>query len=223
MISSQSFHLFIQALLHLDLYLGSFIQEYGSLTYVLLFLIIFCETGLVITPFLPGDSLLFAAGGLFAASGLNIYFLILILVFAAFLGDNTNYLLGRFLGRFLIQKFFRPNHKILKSSYLEKTENFYQKYGFQAIVIARFIPIIRTFCPFIAGLAKMPYVLFAGVSFFAACLWVGVVTYAGYRFGNIPWVKAHFSWVVLLIIFLSISPIIFKIFKTRFMAKKQGL
>jgi membrane-associated protein len=202
---------FIHILLHLNLYLGEFLKEYGSLTYVLLFLIIFCETGLVITPFLPGDSLLFAAGGLFAAHGLNIYFLILLLICAAFLGDNTNYVLGRFLGRTLVQRFFGEHHKVLKLDYLHRTENFYKKYGFQAIIIARFIPIIRTFCPFIAGLASMPYLLFASISFFAAGLWVSLVTYVGYEFGNIPWIKSHFSGVILLIIILSISPIIFKI------------
>ena len=219
----QSIVEFAHVLLHINLYLGDFMQQYGALTYGLLFLIIFCETGLIITPFLPGDSLLFAAGGLFASTTLNIHLLIIILIFAAFLGDNTNYLLGRYAGRAFIQKFFSPTHKILKLSHIQKTERFYQNYGIQAIIIARFIPIIRTFCPFVAGLSKMSYGLFAGVSFLAASLWVGLVTYAGYAFGDTLWVKAHFSWVILMIIFLSLSPIIVKYLRSKIQRQKNAL
>ena len=219
----QSIVQFAHVLLHINLYLGAFMQQYGALTYGLLFLIIFCETGLIVTPFLPGDSLLFAAGGLFASTTLNVHLLVIILILAGFLGDNTNYLLGRYAGRTFIQKFFSPKNKILKLSHIQKTEHFYQHYGIQAIIIARFIPIIRTFCPFVAGLAKMAYGLFAGVSFLAACLWVGLVTYAGYAFGDTPWVKAHFSWVILMIICLSLSPIIVKYLKSKIQRQKNAL
>ena len=198
----------VDLFLHLNLYLAQLIQQYGVYSFAFLFLIIFCETGLIITPFLPGDSLLFAVGGVVAATHLNIYVLIGVLILAAFLGDNTNYWIGRTLGRSLIRRFFTPTHKILKTRYLTETEIFYEKYGLQAIIIARFVPFIRTFCPFVAGVARMRYSFFAGLSLFAAFLWVGLITYAGYKFGNIPVVKAHFSWVILLIIVVSLLPLL---------------
>jgi membrane-associated protein len=202
--------------LHLDVYLASFFNHYGSATFILLFVVIFCETGLIITPFFPGDSLLFAAGSILATSPLSIYGLIASLIAAAYLGDHTNYWIGRILGRRAVEKWFSDTHPVLKLRYLRNTESFYQRHGLLAIFLARFIPIIRTFCPFIAGLAKMPYLVFASISLVSATFWVTLITYAGYRFGAIPVVKAHFSWVVLGIILISILPLLRAIFRRRF-------
>lgn len=199
----------LNLLLHLNLFLPSFIQTYGTWSILFLCCIIFMETGFVITPFLPGDSLLFTAGSAWAISGHSIFVLVLSLSLAAFLGDNLNYFLGRHWGR----RFFHPQAKILNSAYLVRTENFYQKYGPLALILARFIPLIRSFCPFVAGLGKMSYPLFFGISLLAAGIWIAGITYSGYFFGNIPWVQKHFSEVLLGIILISLLPILLKIAK----------
>ncbi len=202
---------FIHIILHLNLYLGILINEYGLWTYAILFAIVFCETGLVVTPFLPGDSLLFASGSLFASSQLNVHGLALLLVLAALCGDNVNYWLGRWLG----PKVFHDQNRWLRRDYLTKTHGFYEKYGAKTIIIARFIPIIRTFAPFVAGIGRMHYGQYLGLSFIAALLWISVLIYLGYYFGNIPTVKMHFSMVIMAIIILSLLPPIIELFKRR--------
>jgi membrane-associated protein len=208
-----------QAILHFDSFLTSFVDHYGTFTYAVLFVIIFCETGLVITPFLPGDSLLFAAGGLMVTSSLHLYLLMPILILAAFLGDNANYWIGRKLGRPWVNQHFTDTSRWLKRSSIDRTEAFYDIYGLPAIFMARFIPLIRTFCPFVAGVARMRYVTFAWLSALAAILWVGLLTGIGYRFANVPIVKAHFSVVILGIIVISLFPA-FRIFFRARMKRK---
>ena len=184
--------------------LGPLVEQFGYWTYAILFLIIFCETGLVITPFLPGDSLLFAAGSIIAigSSKLDINILVALLTIAAVLGDTCNYSLGHLFG----DRLFKDNARILKTVHLEKAHAFYEKYGSKAIVIARFVPIIRTFIPFTAGMASMPYQKFVTYNVLGATLWVALVSYTGYFFGNIPLVKNNFGLVVIAIIIISILP-----------------
>lgn len=193
---------FTNYFLHLDKYLDIIIKHYGTFAYMILFLIIFAETGLVFTPFLPGDSLLFAAGALSASTVLNVNLIFLILFLAALTGDNVNYFVGRFLG----EKLFKQNSRFLKKEYLDKTHLFYEKYGGKTIIIARFVPIVRTFTPFVAGLGKMSYPKYIAYCITGALLWVGTFVYAGYFFGNIPFIKNNFSIVVLTIIFISLMP-----------------
>jgi len=195
---------FLGLFLHLDETLGTAIAAYGGWIYVLLFVIVFCETGLVVTPFLPGDSLLFAAGAFAAAGALNPLIIAGLLFAAAVLGDTVNYRIGRKIGT------RAENGKLLglpiKKEYIEKTKRYYEKYGSKTIVIARFMPIVRTFAPFVAGVGAMPYATFARYNVFGAALWVGLFTFAGYFFGNIPVVKENFEIVILAIIFISILP-----------------
>ncbi len=190
---------------HLDAHLSTIIQNFGTGTYLLLFAIIFAETGLVITPFLPGDSLLFAVGAFAAKGDLSVMIAFFVLTGAAIIGDSVNYAVGSFLGP---QVFHKPNARFLKKEYLRKTHEFYEKYGAATIVIARFVPIVRTFAPFVAGVGRMSYWKFLTYNIVGALIWVTLLVFAGYFFGNIPWVKENFSVVVLIIIFISILPII---------------
>ncbi len=209
---------FIDFFLHLDKNLADILMEYKTSTYFILALIIFCETGLVATPFLPGDSLLFAAGMLTASMGiLDIKFLIPLLILAAFIGDNVNYFVGKFVG----EKVFDIPYlrKIIKREYLDKTHEFYEKHGGKTIIIARFVPIVRTFAPFAAGLGKMTYPKYIGFCIAGAVLWVTSITLAGYFFGNIPVVKNNFEKVIFGIIFVSVLPIIIGVIKEK-MKKK---
>jgi membrane-associated protein len=192
--------------MHLDMYLGAIISQYGLWTYLLLFLIIFAETGFVLTPFLPGDSLLFASGTLASSGVLNIWILFIIFVIAAILGDTCNYWVGKYLGL----KFFN-NGKLLNNTYMEKTEKFFKKYGSETIIIARFIPIVRTFAPFLAGVGFMQYWKFLLYNFIGAILWVGLFTFGGYYFGGLQFVKEHFSIVLIVIILLSFIPVIIQV------------
>lgn len=194
---------FIDFILHLDKYLSVLIQQYGVLTYAILFLIVFAETGLVVTPFLPGDSLLFAAGTFAAIGSLNVFALFIVLVLAAILGDTINYSIGKYAG----SKAFEKYPKIFKKKYLDKTHNFYEKYGNKTIVLARFVPIVRTFAPFVAGVGKMRYVNFLTYNIIGGIAWVALFVFGGYFFGNIPIIKNNFSLVILVIIILSFVPI----------------
>ncbi len=200
----------IQFILHIDKHLAVFIANYGVWTYAALFLIVFCETGLVVTPILPGDSLLFATGALAAGTSLNIAIVVPLLICAALLGDTVNYTVGRFLGPKL---FCSDSSRLFNKQYLAKTHAFYEKYGPKAIIIARFVPIVRTFVPFVAGVANMGYRRFISYSIFAAILWVSVVTYAGFWFGGLDVVREHFSLAVMAVIFVSILPAIFEVTK----------
>jgi len=196
---------FLDFIRHLDVHLENIMREYEILTYLILALIIFCETGLVVTPFLPGDSLLFAAGAITAKTGiLNVWILIPLLFFAAILGDNTNYFFGRFLGN----KVFTRDYWFLKRKYIDKTQEFYERYGGRTLVIARFVPIVRTFAPFVAGVGNMRYRSFIGFCVAGGILWVSLLTLAGYFFGQIPIVKDNFEIVVFGIIGISVLPIV---------------
>ena len=208
---------FINIILHLNLYLGQFVDQYGAWVYALLFLIIFCETGLVITPFLPGDSLLFAAGTIFAASNRTIYFLIGLLIIASFCGDNTNYWIGRWVG----PRVFKRHARFFKYQYLLIAQKFYEKHGGKAVVIARFLPLFRTFIPFVAGISQMHYRRYLIFSFCSACLWVGSITYISYWFGNIPLVKNNFSVVIVIIICISLLPMVIHALR-QWRAKKKA-
>ena len=200
--------------LNLPDHLGEFIRNYGVLIYGLLFLIVFCETGLVITPFLPGDSLLFAIGALAAdpTSNLNIWIAAVVLLVAAILGDTVNYWIGRRFGGWMMRKFPR----IVKPAHIERTNAFFVRYGGKTIIIARFVPIVRTFAPFVAGTGEMNYRRFMYFNVIGAFLWVGLILPAGWFFGNIPIVKENFGFVVLGIIIISILPMVWEIARAKF-------
>jgi membrane-associated protein len=206
---------FIDFFLHLDKHLFNIVEEYGTLTYVILFLIVFTETGLVIMPLLPGDSLLFAAGAIAAneTTGLNVWLIIIILIIAALLGDNVNYFMGKTFGG-QIKK--REKILFLKREYLEKTEAFYEKHGGSTVIMARFIPIVRTVAPFVAGAGSMNYSRYIVFCIVGALLWVPTLTLLGYFFGNMDIVKKNFELVIFGIIGISVLPMIFSYFKSRF-------
>jgi len=198
--------------LHLDKHLNEIIISYKSWTYLILFLIIFCETGLVFTPFLPGDSLLFAAGAIAALGSLNPMLLFFLLAVAAILGDTANYWIGEFIGEKL---FDSKKLKFLKREHLDKTHQFYEKHGGKTIIIARFVPIIRTFAPFVAGIGSMTYPKFLSYNIIGGILWVGLFTFGGYYFGNLPFVKSNFSIVIIAIIIISVLPGVFEFLRNR--------
>jgi membrane-associated protein len=196
---------FWDLVVHLDVHLAAALQQYGTGVYVLLVLIVFCETGLVVTPFLPGDSLLFAAGALWALSGMPVHWLALALIVAALCGDNVNYWVGRYLGPKVFQW---PDSRFFNRRALERTHAFYQRHGGKTIVAARFMPIIRTFVPFVAGVGRYDYGRYLAFCVGGAVLWVCSVLYAGYFFGNIPVIKKNFTVVVLVIVGVSLLPAI---------------
>jgi len=198
--------------LHINAHLAAIFEQYGTLTYSILFLIVFCETGLVVMPWLPGDSLLFAAGALTASTGkLDIYVLIGLLIAAALTGDNVNYLVGRFLG-----KKIKAREKIgfFKREYIERTEAYYEQYGGRTVIIARFIPLIRTMAPFVAGAGNMRYLRYIGFCISGAVLWVGGLTTLGYQFGNLEIVQKNFELVILSIVAISLLPIVHQAWKS---------
>ena len=207
-----TFAYLIDIFLHLDKYLGMVINNYGFETYLILFIIIFLETGLVVTPFLPGDSLIFTAAALAAMGMLNIYVLVGLLMVAAILGDTANYEIGRVFGNKLIKI---GGGKLIKQEHLDKTHAFYEKYGGKAIIFARFIPIVRTLAPFVAGIGKMHYKKFISFNAIGGILWVLGVSALGYFFGNMPVVKNNFELVVIAIILISIMPAIIEVLKSR--------
>jgi membrane-associated protein len=208
----------LEFVLHLQDHLNQLLQQYGAWFYGMLFAVIFCETGLVITPFLPGDSLLFAVGALAAdsASGLNLTTCALVIAGAAFLGDNLNYWVGKQVGTQLVKRFPR----LIQQKHLNRTHAFFDRYGGKTILMARFVPIVRTFTPFVAGMGAMPYSRFIGYSAVATALWVGLILPAGYFFGNIPVIKRHFELVVIGIIAVSCLPMVFEYLRARKEASK---
>jgi membrane-associated protein len=209
------FHLFTDWFLHLDQKLEFLIDTYQNWIYLILFLVIFVETGVVIMPFLPGDSLLFAAGAFCAIGSMNIFYVIILLFIAAFLGDTVNYLIGNYLG----PRVFKRDYMLIKRSHLKHTTDFFEKHGPKTIIIARFVPIVRTFAPFVAGIGKMNYGKFLSFNIIGGALWVVSLTLAGYFLGNIPFVKKNFEFVVLGIIVVSIMPPVFEFLKSRFASK----
>ncbi len=201
----------VNFILHIDKYLNEIIGSYGPLTYAILFFIIFLETGLVFTPFLPGDSLLFAAGAFAALGSLNIVFLLIILTAAAIIGDTSNYWIGHFFGEKILSHPKSP----IKEEHLKKTEEFFKKHGGKTIILARFVPIVRTFAPFVAGAGQMNYSKFISFNVIGGIVWVCLFTLAGYLFGNISFVKKNFSLVVFAIILISVLPVILEITKNK--------
>jgi len=210
---------FIDFILNIDKHLFEIVTNYQTWAYLILCLIIFCETGLVVTPLLPGDSLLFAAGSIAAMDGnpLKIHILIILVIISAFVGDNTNYFIGRFFGK----KVYEKNYRFIKREYLMKTHNFYEKHGRKTIIIARFMPIIRTFAPFVAGVGTMKYKRFYTFSILGNILWVNTFSLAGFYFGNIPAVKENFSLVIFAIIIISFLPPLYAFIKQKF-SKEKG-
>lgn len=209
----------VDFVIHIDKHLAELVAEYGIWLYAILFLIIFCETGLVVTPILPGDSLLFVAGTLTAlpSNSLNVHLLVLLLITAAIIGDAVNYSIGHFFGEKL---FSNPNSKIFRKKYLDQTHSFYERHGGKTIILARFVPIVRTFAPFIAGMGDMSYRRFALFNVIGALVWVVLFTYAGYAFGSHPFVQKNLKLLVVAIIFLSIMPAIIEIWRQKRPTKK---
>ncbi|MFK8258067.1 MULTISPECIES: DedA family protein [Erwinia] len=210
----------VDFILHIDVHLAELVAQYGVWVYAILFLILFCETGLVVTPFLPGDSLLFVAGALAALPGndLNVHTMVALMVVAAILGDAVNYTIGRLFGDKL---FSNPNSKIFRRSYLDKTHAFYERHGGKTIILARFVPIVRTFAPFVAGMGKMSYRHFALYNVAGGLLWVLLFTYAGYLFGNFPVVQENLKLLIVAIILLSVLPGVIEVVRHRRAARQQ--
>jgi membrane-associated protein len=205
---------FVDLFLHLDKHLAELTSEYGGWTYLLLFIIVFCETGLVVTPILPGDSLLFAAGAISGLEGsdLNPHLLVVLLTIAAVLGDAVNYQIGRYIGPAV---FKRDNSRVFKREHLLRTQAFYERYGGKTIIIARFVPIIRTFAPFLAGVGQMKYSQFAIYNVTGAIAWVVIGVYAGYLFGELEFIKKNFSLVIVAIVIISLLPAAFEYWRAR--------
>jgi membrane-associated protein len=197
----------VDLFLHLDQHLSQVISQYGTWTHLILFLIVFCETGLVITPFLPGDSLLFAAGTFAALGALDLWLILILLV----LGDTVNYWIGAYVG----PRAFRGDMRFLRKEYLDRTHAFYEKHGGKTIILARFVPIIRTFAPFVAGVGAMSYPKFIAYNVVGAVLWVGIFVLGGYYFGNIPTVRENFTLVILAIIVISVLPMVVEVLRSR--------
>ncbi|HET9464829.1 MAG TPA: DedA family protein [Gemmatimonadales bacterium] len=204
-------HNIVDLFLHLDQHLGQLISQYGTWTHLILFLIVFCETGLVVTPFLPGDSLLFAAGTFAAIGALDLWLIVVLLIIAAIIGDTVNYWIGAYIG----PRAFRGDIRFLRKEYLDRTHAFYEKHGGKTIILARFLPIIRTFAPFVAGVGAMSYPKFITYNVVGAVLWVGLFVLGGYFFGNITIVRENFTLVILAIIALSVMPIAIEALRAR--------
>lgn len=204
-------HGIVDFIIHIDHHLDAIIQSYGALTYGILFLIVLCETGLVVTPFLPGDSLLFAAGAFAGKGSLNVSLLLLLLSIAAIVGDGVNFGVGHFLGK----KVFSWNSRWIKREHLDATNRYFDRHGGKSIVFARFIPIMRTFVPFVAGVGKMSYVHFLSYNIFGGLLWVFLFVGGGYFFGSLPFVEKNFSLVILIIIAVSVMPALYHWLRSR--------
>ncbi|MDI9768008.1 DedA family protein [Pantoea dispersa] len=213
-------HFIVDFILHIDVHLAELVAQYGIWIYAILFLILFCETGLVVTPFLPGDSLLFVAGALAALPGndLNVHLMVTLLVIAAILGDAVNYTIGRLFGEKL---FSNPNSKIFRRNYLDKTHAFYDRHGGKTIILARFVPIVRTFAPFVAGMGHMSYRHFALFNVTGALLWVLLFSYAGYLFGDLPVVQENLKLLIVGIIIVSVLPGVIEVWRHRRQARQH--
>jgi membrane-associated protein len=198
-------------ILHIDEHLQTLLENYGTWTYAFLFLIVFLETGLVITPFLPGDSVLFAAGAFAGRGSLNVYLLFVLLCTAAIIGDSVNYAIGHAVG----PRAFQINNRFFKQEYLQRTQQFYEKHGGKTIFLARFVPIVRTFAPFVAGVGTMTYNRFIYYNIFGAIVWNGLFLFAGFFFGNLPFVEENFTLLILAIIGISVLPMVFEFAKHR--------
>lgn len=209
----------IDFILHIDQHLQFIVAQYGIWIYAILFLLIFCETGLVVTPFLPGDSLLFAAGSIAAVGEMNVHLMVALLLIAAIVGDAVNFALGKYFGQRL---FANPQSKIFKQIYLHKTQEFYQKHGGKTIIIARFMPIVRTFAPFVAGMGHMHYGHFIRYNCIGAVIWVVLFSYAGYFFGNLPIIKQNLSLALIIIIAISLLPAVIEILRHKLSAHKNN-
>ncbi len=214
----QLFNTIIDFILHLDTHLVELVGRYGLATYLILFGVIFAETGFVVTPFLPGDSLLFAGGAISALGSLNIVLLIILLIAAAILGDTINYWIGHFFGRKIVNN---PQIPFIKQSHIEKTEEFYKKHGGKTIILARFVPIVRTFAPFVAGVGTMHYKTFLAYNIVGGVIWVCLFTLAGFFFGNIPFVKENFHYVIFGIIGVSLVPMVVEYIRNKKSNSKQ--
>jgi membrane-associated protein len=218
---TQLFHwvfLFIDFILHLDKHLIYIIENYGLFCYLIFFLIIFAETGLVVTPFLPGDSFLFALGALAASGSLKLASIFIVLAIAAVLGDSANYAVGKYFGDIILK---HQGKWFLKKEHVDRTHGFYEKYGAKTIVLARFVPIVRTFAPFIAGVGKMTYMKFLSYNVVGGLAWVALFIFGGYFFGNLPLVKRNFTLVILAIIILSVIPVVIEVIREKRRIKKQ--
>jgi len=207
----------VYSVLALDQTVASLATQYGAWLYAILFVVIFAETGLVVCPFLPGDSILFIAGTVVAAAGLDVHVLVVVLIVAAVLGDSVNYGVGHYIGP---KAFHRRDSRWFRQEYLRRTQAFYERYGAVPIIIGRFVPIIRTFAPFLAGVAGMAYRRFLSYNVIGGCLWIGLLVYAGYLFGNIPWVKDNLSLIVIAIVVVSLIPAVMTFVKERRAATK---
>lgn len=216
--AAEYFSVFLSFLLHIDKHLFELVANYGTLTYAILFVIVFCETGLVVTPFLPGDSLLFAAGTLAGAGKLDIFLVSGTLLAAAILGDMVNFHVGRYLG----PPVFERNYRLLNKKHLQKAHEFYERHGGKAIILARFVPVVRTFAPFVAGVASMNQARFFFFNITGALLWVGLLIPAGYLLGNIPFVRNNFSLLVYAIIVVSCLPVVVEIVRAWLRSRKQA-
>lgn len=213
----------LTSIFSLDTVLPQIVAQHGNWIFVILFLIIFAETGLVIFPFLPGDSLLFVAGSVAASGAMNVHILVAVLMLAAIIGDSVNFAIGRYIGPKVFSHAGTTGiWRLVKPSHLQRTHDFFEKHGAFALVIGRFVPIVRTFVPFLAGVGQMKYPRFLVYNVAGGALWILSVTYAGYLFGNIPWVKQHFSWVVIGIIIVSVMPMVIQYLRERGKAKPEA-
>ena len=214
---SQALRQCIDLFLHLDQHLSSIIQQYGLWTYLILFTVIFCETGLVVTPFLPGDSLLFAAGAFAGLGDLDVIWLAVLLSLAAIIGDTVNYWIGAYIG----PRAFSGEYRLLKKQHLDRTHRFYERHGGKTIILARFVPIIRTFAPFVAGIGAMNYARFLAYNVIGGIAWVSIFVFGGYCFGNIEVVRRNFTLVILAIVIISVLPIAVEFLRARFGARNE--
>ncbi len=212
-------YLIIDFILHIDKYLKIIIESFGIWSYLILFIIVFCETGLVVTPFLPGDSLIFTAGALAAIGAFDVSLLLIVFCSAAIIGDNANYWIGHFVGPKI---FNRENVRFLNRKHLDKTHEFYEKYGVMTVILARFTPIVRTFMPFVAGIGRMTYPRFLTFDIIGGIAWPSIFITLGFFFGNLPFVKKYFSLVILAIVIISVTPIMYEIVKMRLAKSDPG-